>query len=70
MTLDAEVALVTVVDPDKIELPNSTAEHGHPIPGRPGRYDRPGIETTGTLAGASGMTGGVTVSPGYGGGVQ
>lgn len=70
VTLDADVALVTVVDPDKIELPDSTAEHGHPIPGRPGRYDRPGIETTGTLAGASGMTGGVTVSPGYGGGVE
>ncbi len=68
--LKAEVVLVTIVDPDKIELPRSTAEHGHPIPGRPGQYDRPGIETTGALAGATGMTGGATVTPGHGGGVQ
>ncbi len=68
--LNAEVVLLTIVDPDKIELPRSTAEHGHPIPGRAGQYDRPGIETTGALAGATGMTGGATVTPGHGGGVQ
>lgn len=68
--LGAEVVLATIVDPDKIELPNSTAEHGHPIPGRAGQYDRPGIETSGALAGATGMVGGATVTPGHGGGVQ
>ncbi len=68
--LKAEVALVTVVDPDKIELPESTAEHGHPIPGRPGPHDRPGVETTGALAGASGIVGGATTTPGHGGGVE
>lgn len=68
--LSAEVELVTVVDPDKIELPESTAEHGHPIPGRPGRHDRPGIETTSTLAGATGMVGAATTTPGHGSGVE
>jgi nucleotide-binding universal stress UspA family protein len=67
--LGAEVALVTVVDPDKIELPESTAEHGHPIPGRPGQYDRPGIERTGAM-GATGMVGGMAITPGHGGGVE
>lgn len=67
--LGAEVVLVTVVDPDRIELPESTAEHGHPIPGRPGPYDRPGFETTGALGGASGMVGGATTTPGHGGAV-
>ena len=52
--LDAEVALVTIVDPDKIELPRSTAEHGHPIPGRPGQYDKPGIENA-PMAGSPSM---------------
>ncbi len=68
--LDAEVALLTIVDPDKIELPRSTAEHGHPIPGRSGPHDRPGIETTGALAGTTGMIGGATTTPGHGGGVE
>lgn len=68
--LAAEVVLLTVVDPDRIELPDSTAEHGHPIPGRPGPHDRPGIETTGALAGASGIVGGATTTPGHGGGVE
>lgn len=68
--LDAEVILVTIVNPDKIELPESTAEHGHPIPGREGPYDRPGVETTGALSGASGMVGGATTTPGHGGGVE
>lgn len=60
--LNSEIVLITVVDPDKIELPDSTAEHGHPIPGRPGEYDRPGIESTGEM-GALGMVGGMVISP-------
>ncbi len=68
--LKAEVVLVTIVNPDKIELPRSTAEHGHPIPGRAGQYDRPGIETSGALGGATGIVGGATVTPGHGGGVE
>ena len=68
--LDAEVAIVTVIDPDQIELPESTADHGHPIPGRPGPYDRPGIETSGALGGATGIVGGATTTPGRGGGVE
>ncbi len=68
--LEAEVVLVTIVDPDKIQLPDSTAEHGHPIPGRPGQYDRPGIESTGALSGATGIVGGATTTPGHGGGVE
>lgn len=70
LPLGAEVVLVTIVNPDKIELPRSTAEHGHPIPGRAGQYDRPGIESTGALSGASGMVGGATTTPGHGGGVE
>lgn len=67
--LDAEVALVTIVDPDKIELPRSTAEHGHPIPGQPGRYDKPGIENT-PMAGSPSMVGGASLTPTRGGSVE
>lgn len=64
--LGAEVALVTVVDPEKIELPSSTAEHGHPIPGREGQYDSPAYERQQTLASATGIVGGATMTPGSG----
>lgn len=69
LPLKAEVALVTIVDPDKIELPRSTAEHGHPIPGQPGQYDKPAIETTGAFSGAPSMVGGASLSPSHDGGV-
>lgn len=69
-SLAAEVTLVTVVDIDKIKLPNSTAEHGHPIPGQPSRYDHPGGGTTRPYAGATGMVGGATMTPGNGGAVR
>ena len=68
--LKAEVELLTVVDPEKIELPESTAEHGHPIPGRPGQYDAPGGGLAGSATGAAGMVGGAALTPGHGNGVE
>lgn len=57
-TLSADVSLVSVIDQDKIKLPNSTAEHGHPIPGAAGHFDRPGIENSSLFTGDTGMVGG------------
>jgi nucleotide-binding universal stress UspA family protein len=68
--MGAEVALVTIVDPDKIELPRSTAEHGHPIPGDSGPYDKPGYGNAATLAGGSGMDGGMMITPAHSAGVE
>ena len=66
LRLGAEAALTTIVDLNKIELPESTAEHGHPIPGRSGQYDRPGRESAMALAGGTGIVGGAALSPGRG----
>ncbi len=65
--LEAEVALVSIVNPEKIELPRSTAEHGHPIPGKAGPHDRPGRESVEALGGAGGMVSGAGFAPGSGG---
>lgn len=68
--LGSSVEIITVVDPSKIELPESSAEHGHPIPGRSGQYDRRGVETSGALAGGTGIVSGVIGTPGRGLGVE
>jgi nucleotide-binding universal stress UspA family protein len=41
--LGAEVVLIAVVNPEEIRLPDTSAEPGHPVPGR-APQDRPGFE--------------------------
>ncbi len=68
--LHAEVELLTIVDPEKIELPDSTAEDNHMIPGRPGPYDKPGYDPGIGVSGAAGMVSGPLIAPGHGGHVE
>ena len=61
--IGADVALLAVIDPDEIELPESTPYAADTTPGRKSMQDRPGYETE-TMA-AGGMSN-VEMSPGMG----
>jgi nucleotide-binding universal stress UspA family protein len=63
--LGAEVALVTVVDPNKIELPDATAESGHTVPHEEGPFDEPEFDRGRVYTGGSGM-GGASIGPAVG----
>ncbi len=61
--LGANIVLLAVVNPDELRLPDTSAEPGHPVPGRK-PLDKPGIENP--VPAISSRGGKPTVVPGFG----